>query len=140
MAPAKEGYTFVGWQDENGNMLDDTTVATQDAVYTPVYEKNLYPITLVPSDHVALGVLPESAMAGVGDVVTIGTLAEVGYEAYYVCVYYQKDGAMVPVAITPPPATDWANDGLFGDGWHLFGILYSSCSFISSTQNGITNP
>ena len=19
-------------------------------------------------------------------------------------------------------ATDWANDGLFGDGWHLFGI------------------
>ena len=20
------------------------------------------------------------------------------------------------------PATDWANDGLFGDGWHLFGI------------------
>ena len=77
-APAKEGYTFVGWQDENGNMLDDTTVATQDAVYTPVYEKNLYPITLVPSDHVALGVLPESAMAGVGDVVTIGTLAEAG--------------------------------------------------------------
>ncbi len=20
------------------------------------------------------------------------------------------------------PATDWANDGLFGDGWHLLGI------------------
>ena len=20
------------------------------------------------------------------------------------------------------PATDWANDGVFGDGWHLFGI------------------
>ena len=106
VAPAKEGYTFVGWQDESGNLLDDTTVATQDAVYTPVYEKNLYPITLVPSDHVALGVLPESAMAGVGDVVTIGTLAEAGYEAYYVCVYYQKDGAMIPVAITPLPAND----------------------------------
>ena len=105
-APAKEGYTFVGWQDESGNLLDDTTVATQDAVYTPVYEKILYPITLVPSDHVALGVLPESAMAGVGDVVTIGTLAEAGYETYYVCVYYQKDGAMIPVAITPLPAND----------------------------------
>ena len=27
--------------------------------------------------------------------------------------------AMVSVGA---PATDWANDGLFGDGWHLFGI------------------
>ena len=27
--------------------------------------------------------------------------------------------AMVTVGA---PATDWANDGLFGDGWHLFGI------------------
>ena len=27
--------------------------------------------------------------------------------------------AMVAVGA---PATDWANDGLFGDGWHLFGI------------------
>ncbi|MBR3436126.1 MAG: ferrous iron transporter B [Lachnospiraceae bacterium] len=27
--------------------------------------------------------------------------------------------AMVAVGT---PATDWANDGLFGDGWHLFGI------------------
>ena len=27
--------------------------------------------------------------------------------------------AMVAVG---KPATDWANDGLFGDGWHLFGI------------------
>ena len=31
-------------------------------------------------------------------------------------VYYI---AMVGVGA---PATDWANDGLFGDGWHLFGI------------------
>lgn len=31
-------------------------------------------------------------------------------------VYYI---AMVKVGT---PATDWANDGLFGDGWHLFGI------------------
>lgn len=31
-------------------------------------------------------------------------------------VYYI---AMVTVGAS---ATDWANDGLFGDGWHLFGI------------------
>ncbi len=24
-------------------------------------------------------------------------------------------------------ATDWANDGLFGDGWHLFGIGSAAC-------------
>ena len=35
-------------------------------------------------------------------------------------VYYI---AMVTVGST---ATDWANDGLFGDGWHLFGIGSSS--------------
>ncbi|MGM9523170.1 MAG: InlB B-repeat-containing protein, partial [Faecousia sp.] len=105
VAPAKEGYTFVGWRDESGNMLDDTTVATQDAVYTPVYEKNLYPIILVPSEHVQLGVLPESAQASVGDIITIGTAAEVGYETYCVCVYYQNAaGELVPVAITPMPS------------------------------------
>lgn len=32
------------------------------------------------------------------------------------CVYYLS---MVTVG---QAATDWANDGLFGDGWHLFGI------------------
>ena len=32
------------------------------------------------------------------------------------CVYYLS---MVTVGAS---ATDWANDGLFGDGWHLFGI------------------
>ncbi len=32
------------------------------------------------------------------------------------CIYYI---AMVTVGSS---ATDWANDGLFGDGWHLFGI------------------
>ena len=103
VAPAKEGYTFVGWQDENGELLDDTTVATQDAVYTPVYEKNLYPIILVPSEHVQLGVLPESAQAGIGDIITIGTAAEAGFETYYVCVYYQNEAGMVPVAISPLP-------------------------------------
>ena len=107
VAPAKEGYTFVGWQDENGDLLDDTTVATQDMTYRPVYEANTYPITLVPSEHVALGVIPESAEASVGDIITIGTAAEEGFETYYVCVYYQNAaGKMVPVAISPLPAND----------------------------------
>ena len=104
-APAKEGYTFVGWQDENGDLLDDATVATQDMTYRPVYEANEYPITLVPSEHVQLGILPETGIASVGDVITIGTLAEAGFETYYVCVYYQNAaGEMVPVAISPLPA------------------------------------
>ena len=28
----------------------------------------------------------------------------------------------IAMAAAGAPATDWANDGLFGDGWHLFGI------------------
>ena len=38
------------------------------------------------------------------------------FAAVMVLVYWI---AMVAVGA---PATDWANDGLFGDGWHLFGI------------------
>ena len=36
--------------------------------------------------------------------------------------------AMVAVGA---PATDWANDGLFGDGWHLFGIGSSAYSEVA---------
>ena len=32
------------------------------------------------------------------------------------------------------PATDWANDGLFGDGWHLFGIGSSAYSEAADTH------
>ncbi|MDD6211744.1 MAG: ferrous iron transporter B [Clostridiales bacterium] len=38
------------------------------------------------------------------------------FAAIMFCVYYLS---MVTVGAA---ATDWANDGLFGDGWHLFGI------------------
>lgn len=36
-------------------------------------------------------------------------------------------------------ATDWANDGLFGDGWHLLGIgspAYGDAVFRESWQRG----
>ena len=36
------------------------------------------------------------------------------------CVYY------ISVTTVGTWATDWANDGVFGDGWHLFGIGTSS--------------
>ena len=38
------------------------------------------------------------------------------------CVYY------LSVSTVGTWATDWANDGLFGDGFHLFGIGGSSYS------------
>ena len=40
--------------------------------------------------------------------------------------------AMVAVGA---PATDWANDGLFGDGWHLFGIGSAAYNEVAE-QNG----
>ena len=42
-----------------------------------------------------------------------------GLPIFAVVMYLVYWIAMVGVGA---PATDWANDGLFGDGWHLFGI------------------
>ena len=36
-------------------------------------------------------------------------------------------------------ATDWANDGLFGDGWHLFGIGTSAYTEASDNYNAAVN-
>lgn len=103
-APAKEGYHFIGWQNEQGEMLEDGTQATENATYRPVYEAISYPIKLIPSEHVQLFLMPSITEASVGDVVTLGTVAEKGYETYNVCVYYENaQGEMVPVAITPSP-------------------------------------
>ena len=41
--------------------------------------------------------------------------------------------AMVAVGA---PATDWANDGLFGDGWHLFGIGSAAYSEAAEEYGG----
>ena len=38
------------------------------------------------------------------------------FAAIMFCVYY------ISMVTVGSMATDWANDGLFGDGWHLFGI------------------
>ena len=37
------------------------------------------------------------------------------------------------------PATDWANDGLFGDGWHLFGIGTSAYEEVNDTYTSALN-
>ena len=44
-------------------------------------------------------------------------------------VYY------VSVTTVGGMATDWANDGVFGDGWHLFGIGSSAYSDVSDEYN-----
>ena len=37
------------------------------------------------------------------------------------------------------PATDWANDGLFGDGWHLFGIGTSAYEEVNDEYTDALN-
>ncbi len=37
------------------------------------------------------------------------------------------------------PATDWANDGLFGDGWHLFGIGTSAYEEVNEEYTDALN-
>lgn len=37
------------------------------------------------------------------------------------------------------PATDWANDGLFGDGWHLLGIGSRAAGEAADTYSDATN-
>ncbi|MBR6315313.1 MAG: ferrous iron transporter B, partial [Clostridia bacterium] len=44
--------------------------------------------------------------------------------------------AMVAVGT---PATDWANDGLFGDGWHLFGIGTSAYEEVNDEYTDALN-
>ena len=35
--PTKDGFTFIGWQDADGNVLTEDTVITGDTVYSPVW-------------------------------------------------------------------------------------------------------
>ena len=38
------------------------------------------------------------------------------------------------------PATDWANDGLFGDGWHLFGIGTAEYTEVADNYTAAMDP
>ena len=49
-------------------------------------------------------------------IVTNRFLALPIFAAVMILVYY------ISVSTIGTWATDWTNDGLFGDGWHLFGI------------------
>ena len=49
----------------------------------------------------------------------IVTTRWLGLPIFAVVMFLVYWGAMVAVGA---PATDWANDGVFGDGWHLLGI------------------
>jgi len=47
-APAKEGYYFVGWEDESGVMLtDETTMPAKNVTFTAVYEIKASGVTYV---------------------------------------------------------------------------------------------
>ena len=50
--PTKTGYTFVGWYDENGNKIENTTTAniSSDVTLTAKYEKNKYTVTFKNDD------------------------------------------------------------------------------------------
>ena len=58
-----------------------------------------------------------------------------GLPIFAVVMYLVYWIAMVGVGA---PATDWANDGLFGDGWHLFGIGSSEYSEVADDYTAAT--
>ncbi|WP_301538548.1 InlB B-repeat-containing protein [Bifidobacterium panos] len=55
--PTKDGYTFDGWYDENGNKLDTIPANAQDLKITAKWTADEYDITYDPND----GTLPEGA-------------------------------------------------------------------------------
>ncbi|MBD9197597.1 MAG: ferrous iron transport protein B [Clostridiales bacterium] len=58
-----------------------------------------------------------------------------GLPIFAVVMYLVYWIAMVGVGA---PATDWANDGLFGDGWHLFGMGSSAYSEVADNYPAAT--
>ena len=58
-----------------------------------------------------------------------------GLPIFAVVMYLVYWIAMVGVGA---PATDWANDGLFGDGWHLFGMGSSAYSEVADNYTAAT--
>ena len=58
-----------------------------------------------------------------------------GLPIFAVVMYLVYWIAMVGVGA---PATDWANDGLFGDGWHLFGMGTSEYTEVADNYTAAT--
>ena len=58
-----------------------------------------------------------------------------GLPIFAVVMYLVYWIAMVGVGA---PATDWANDGLFGDGWHLFGMGTSEYTEVADDYTAAT--
>ena len=79
-------------------------------------ERYVYIAEVIKSCYKKKNVGKLSASDKIDRVVTNRWLGLPIFAAVMFLVYWV---AMVGVGA---PATDWANDGLFGDGWHLFGI------------------
>ena len=79
-------------------------------------ERYVYIAEVIKSCYKKKSVGKLSASDKIDRVVTNRWLGLPIFAAVMFLVYWV---AMVGVGA---PATDWANDGLFGDGWHLFGI------------------
>ena len=99
-APVKEGYTFTGWTASNGKTYApgetfDAIIA--DETYTAEFEKNTYKVTLVNSEHVTLGILPENGTAAMGDKIVIGAYAQAGYESFFL---YARTASGTPLALS----------------------------------------
>ncbi len=69
-APSKDGYTFTGWEDADGNTVTFPIEATKDVVINPVFEANTVSLSFVV-DGVALEGYPTDAV--VDSVITAPT-------------------------------------------------------------------
>ena len=79
-------------------------------------ERYVYIGTIIKTSYKKKGAGKLSTSDKIDRIVTNRWLGLPIFAAVMFIVYWV---AMVGVGA---PATDWANDGLFGDGWHLFGI------------------
>ena len=99
-APVKEGYTFTGWTASNGKTYapgEAFDAITADETYTAQFEQNTYKVTLVNSEHVTLGILPQDGIAAMGDKIVIGAYAQAGYESFFL---YARTASETPLALS----------------------------------------
>ena len=100
-APVKEGYTFTGWMAASTGKTyapgADFDVITADETYTAEFNQNTYQVTLVNSEHVKLGILPENGTAAMGDKIVIGAYAQAGYESFFL---YARTASDTPLALS----------------------------------------